>query len=291
MYKLVAVDLDGTLLNEYGEVTSRTKDIINKLQKKGVKVIIASGRPIDSIKTIAEEINSNEFFIAGNGAIIYDVLKEKNIYEQYIPKYKVLEVAKICSENNISYNIYTENGIITQDLKFNVLFYYKENLKKSDNKKTIITKVDDIVEYVKNLNDVKCLKITVCDESKTIFKSIMRRLNVIQDIEVMGIYHMSRKVFKNGTEDVPIEYYCTEISYGEVDKWNAIKYLFPILDIKQNEVITIGDNINDMKMIENAGLGVCMGQADPKIKDVANIVTEDNKREGVANALERIFNI
>ena len=73
MYKLVAIDLDGTMLNSYGIVTENTKNVIKKVIEQGTEVIIASGRPIDSIKTIAKEIGSNNYFIAGNGALIYDI--------------------------------------------------------------------------------------------------------------------------------------------------------------------------------------------------------------------------
>lgn len=289
MYKLVTVDLDGTLLNSYGEVTENTKEKIKKTQEKGVEIMIASGRPIDSIKTIAEEINSKKYFIAGNGAIIYDIQKEKIIYEKYIPRQKIIEIAKICEENNISYNIYTEKNIITQDLKYNVLYYYKENLKKDANKITSIIKVDSILEYVKNEPNIKCLKITVCDENQTIFKSIVRRLRAIENIDVMDVSHMSRKVFKQGTEDIEIGYFYTEISSTQVNKWQAIKYLLPILQIKPEEVIGIGDNINDKEMIENAGLGVCMGQSTPVIKEISDEITDSNTEEGVANVLEKIF--
>lgn len=289
MYKLVTVDLDGTLLNSYGEVTENTKEKIKKTQEKGVEIMIASGRPIDSIKTIAEEINSKKYFIAGNGAIIYDIQKEKIIYEKYIPRSKIIEIAKICEENNISYNIYTEKNIITQDLKYNVLYYYKENLKKDANKITSIIKVDSILEYVKNEPNIKCLKITVCDENQTIFKSIVRRLRAIENIDVMDVSHMSRKVFKQGTEDIEIGYFYTEISSTQVNKWQAIKYLLPILQIKPEEVIGIGDNINDKEMIENAGLGVCMGQSTPVIKEISDEITDSNTEEGVANVLEKIF--
>ena len=289
MYKLVTVDLDGTLLNSYGEVTENTKEKIKKTQEKGVEIMIASGRPIDSIKTIAEEINSKKYFIAGNGAIIYDIQKEKIIYEKYIPRQKIIEIAKICEENNISYNIYTEKNIITQDLKYNVLYYYKENLKKDANKITSIIKVDSILEYVKNEPKIKCLKITVCDENQTIFKSIVRRLRAIENIDVMDVSHMSRKVFKQGTEDIEIGYFYTEISSTQVNKWQAIKYLLPILQIKPEEVIGIGDNINDKEMIENAGLGVCMGQSTPVIKEISDEITDSNTEEGVANVLEKIF--
>ena len=82
MYKIVAVDLDGTMLNKYGIVTEETKQTIKQTIEQGTDVIIASGRPIDSIKTIAEEINSKKYFIAGNGAIIYDIQKEKIIFQK-----------------------------------------------------------------------------------------------------------------------------------------------------------------------------------------------------------------
>lgn len=289
MYKLVTIDLDGTLLNSYGDVTEYTKQVINKVQDKGVEIMIASGRPIDSIKTIAEEINSTKYFIAGNGAIIYDIKNDKIIYEKYIPRSKVLEIAKVCEENNISYNIYTEESIITQDLKYNVLYYYKENLKKDANKITTIIKVDNILEYVKKEENLKCLKITVCDENQTIFRSIIRRLRTIENIDVMDVSHMSRKVFKHGTEDITIEYFYTEISSTQVNKWQAIKYLLPILEISPEEVIGIGDNINDKQMIENAGLGVCMGQSTPVIKEISDKITDSNIDDGVGKVLDEIF--
>ena len=134
MYKLIAVDLDGTLLNKYGMVTEKTKQTIRKVIEQGTDVVIASGRPIDSIKTIAQEIGSKNYFIAGNGSLIYDIRKDEILYEKFLNKQKVLEIAKICEENSISYNIYTEETIIAKQLKHNVLYYYKENLKKEENK-------------------------------------------------------------------------------------------------------------------------------------------------------------
>ena len=94
MYKLVAIDLDGTMLNNYGVVTENTQNTIKKIIAQGTEVIIASGRPIDSIKTIAKEIGSEKYFIAGNGAIIYDIEKDEIIYKKNMTKQKVLEVIK-----------------------------------------------------------------------------------------------------------------------------------------------------------------------------------------------------
>ena len=291
MYKLIASDLDGTLLNSYGEVTENTKKTINKIQNQGIEFIIASGRPIDSIKTIAKSINSNNYFIAGNGAIIYDIQKQKTIYENCISRNKILEISKICQENNITYNIYTEQAVIAESLKYNVLYYYKENLKKEENEKTNIILVDNLYQYIQETEDLKCIKITVCDSNKSVFNSIIKKLKNIQNIDVMDVSHMSRKIIKQGTEDVTIEYFYTEISSTNVDKWEALKYLGQMLNIKQEEIIAIGDNINDEKMIQNAGLGICMGQSTTKIKEIANYITEDNNSEGVKKALDKIFSL
>ena len=287
MYKLVAIDLDGTMLNSYGMVTENTKQVIKNTINKGTEVIIASGRPIDSIKTIAKEIGSENYFIAGNGALIYDIKKDEIIYEKFMNKQKVLEIIKICEENSISYNIYTEKTIIAKGLKYNVLYYYKENLKKEENKKTNITIVEDVYEYIKNLENEKFLKITVCDETKSVFNSIIRKLRTVEDIDVLDVLHMSRKMIKQGTEDVPIEYYYTEISLKDVDKWKAIEYLANKMNISKDEIIAIGDNINDKEMIKNAKVGIAMGQSTPVITEIADFVTSNNNEEGVAKALEK----
>ena len=134
MYKLVGIDLDGTLLNSYGVVTDSTKEVIKNVINENVNIVLASGRPIDSIKTIAREIGADKYFIAGNGALVYDMQNDKVIYEKYMSKEKVLEIIKICEENSIAYNIYTENTIITKFLKYNVLYYHKEKLKNIFNK-------------------------------------------------------------------------------------------------------------------------------------------------------------
>lgn len=225
MYKFVAIDLDGTMLNSYGMVTENTKNVIKQTIEKGTEVIIASGRPIDSIKTIAKEINSNNFFIAGNGALIYDIQKDEIIYNKYMSKQKVLEIIKICEENSISYNVYTDKTILAKALKYNVLYYHKENLKKEENKKTNINIVDNMYEYVKEMQEEKFLKITVCDEEKSIFNSIIRKLRDVSDIEVMDVSHMSRKTIRQGTEDFSIEYYYTEISSKNVDKWLSLIHI------------------------------------------------------------------
>lgn len=289
MYKMIAVDLDGTMLNSYGEVTENTKRVIKQTIQKGTDVIIASGRSIDSIKTIANEIGSTKYMIAGNGAVVYDIRNDKIIYENYIPKSKAIDIIKTCEQNSIYYNVYTNKSIIANSLRYNVLYYYKENIKKEDSKKTHITLVEDILKYVEEMQNEKIMKIFICDSTESVFNSIIKKFEGEQDLEILDVSHMSRKIIKHGTTEVPIEYYYTEISMKNVDKWYAIEFLLNKLNINKNEVITIGDNMNDKKMIQEAGIGITMKGSTPVVTEIADYITDDNNNEGVAKAIEKFI--
>ena len=287
MFKLVAIDLDGTMLNQYGIVTQKTKKSIKKAQENGIEIMIASGRPIDSVKTISKEIGSENYFISGNGSIIYDIKKDEIIYENVLKKQKALEIIKICEENSIFYNVYTEKEIIAKNLQYNVLYYHKENLTKSEEDKTHVNIVEDIYDYIEK-TDSKVLKVMICDKHQTIFNAIIRKLKEVEDIEVLEVSHMSRKIIRQGTEEIPIEYFYTEISAKNVDKWTALEFLKEKLQISSEEIVAIGDNVNDKKMIEKSGYGIAMGQSAPQIKEIADYVTDSNVDDGVANALDKL---
>ena len=287
MYKLVAIDLDGTMLNEYGLVTENTKNAIQTAIKKGMEIVIASGRPIGFIKTIAKEIGSKNYFIAGNGALVYDIQNDKIIYKKFLTKQKVLEIIKICEENNITYNVYTEKIILANALKYNVLYYQNENLKKDKNMQTKISIVENLYEYVKKIKEEEFLKMTICDEDQAAFQSIITKLKNIEGITVLDVGHMSRKTIKQGTEEMVIEYYYTELNAQNTDKWEAIQYLMQKLNIKKEEVIAIGDNMNDKKMIQEAGLGIAMQGSMPEVLQVADYITGTNRNDGVAKAIEK----
>lgn len=289
MYKLVAIDLDGTLLNSYGEVSNKNKQAIKRAINKGVEIVLSSGRIGNSVESIANELGANNYYISGNGSMLYNMKEEKIEYENFISKEKMLKLIKICDENSIYYSIYTENMVITKSLKYNVVFYNYENSKKAFDKRTNINIVQNVYEYVENLEDNKFLKITICDDSEIIFSRIIEKFKKINNIDVLDVSHMSRKIIKDGTEEVPIEYYYTEITNKNVDKWTAIEYLIEKINIKKEEVIAIGDNINDKLMIKNAGVGVAMGQSNPIIKEMADVVTQDNNNNGVANILNKII--
>ena len=169
MYKLIAIDLDGTLLNSYGEVSLENKEAIRYSQNKGTEIVLASGRDQQTMEKISEELGIQHFLIAGNGASVYDIQLQKNIYENFLDKEKALRIIKICKENSIFFSVYTTRGIITQGLEYNIKVFHNENSYRPNKKRTNIEIVKDIYSYVEE-NNPKILKIIICDENRIIFR-------------------------------------------------------------------------------------------------------------------------
>ena len=284
MYKLIAIDLDGTLLNSYGEISQGNREAIEYALKNNVEVVLASGRDPKTMEKISLNLGINNYLIAGNGASIYDIKQEKNIYEKFIKQEKALKIIQICKDNSIFLNLYTDKGIITESLNFNVKVFNSENTHKALEKQTNIEVVNDLYQYTKD-NKLNILKIIICDESKIIFNNIIQKLKMIGGVEVLDVEHMSRKKIRIGTEEIDVEYFYTEISSKNVDKWNAIEFLTKKLQIKKEEVICIGDNINDKKMVENAGIGIAMGNSALAVNNIGDFITEDNNSDGVKIAI------
>ena len=245
------------------------------------------GRNTDSVKTFSKELGINNYLISGNGAILYDIKNDEIIHSGFLSKEKVLEIATICEENSIHYNIYTEKEIITKNLAYNVLYYYKENLNKPEEKRTKINIVTDIISYINKTENENFLKIMICDEDIKIFNSIMKKIKSLNNLDLIDTQYMSRKKIKCGDEEVVVEYFYTEITNENVNKWTAIEYLINKLNIKKEEVIAIGDNFNDREMIENAGLGIVMGNSNPFMKICGDIIVTDNDSEGVSEAIKQ----
>lgn len=287
MYKLVTIDLDGTLLNSYGEISERNKNAIKNAVSKGVEIVIASGRPLQSARSFALEAGASNYVICGNGSLLYNVKNNEILFDKFIERQKVLKIIKICEENSIFYCLYTENLTISKSLNYNILFYNNENKKMTEDKQTNIKIISDIYKYVEENPSVGILKITICDESAIIFGGIIKKLRKINDVDVLDVQHMARKVITSGTEEIKVEYHYTEITSKDVNKWAAILKLADRLKIDPKEIIAIGDNMNDKDMIENAGLGVIMGNSAEYMHKFADVVAPTNNDDGVAEILEK----
>ena len=284
MYKLIAIDLDGTLLNSYGEITDKNKEAIKYALNKGIEVVLASGRDPQTMKKISQELGIENFLIAGNGASVYDIKLEKNIYENFLEIDKALKIIKICKENSIFFSVYTTNGIITEGLEYNIKVFNNENNFRPNKKRTNIEIVTDIYNHIQEKRP-NILKIIICDENKIIFNNIIEKMKNVKNVEILEVEHMSKKVLRIGTQEYPIEYFYTEVTNKNANKWEAIQYLIVKFGIDEKDVICIGDNMNDLKMIKNAGLGIAMKNSAIEKQNIADYITEDNNSDGVGNAI------
>ncbi|MCI9365495.1 MAG: HAD family phosphatase [Clostridia bacterium] len=180
MYKLIAIDLDGTLLDSYGDVSIQNKQAIENAKNKNIEIVLCSGRMSSSVIGIADEIGANNYMISGNGSLVYDLKKKKILYNECIPKEIALKIVKICDENSIYYTINTEKYILSKSLNYNLMYYYYENSKKAEDKKTNINIVENIEKYIKESDVGQITKITISDETKTIFNGILKKLNEVR---------------------------------------------------------------------------------------------------------------
>ncbi len=285
MIKLIAIDLDGTLLNSRGEVSQKNREAIKKAMENGIEIVLCSGRVRSSVESIANDVEADNYIISGNGAELYDEKGSSVLYQKFIDRERVLEISKYCEENSVFYSIHAENSIIASALKHNMLVHNFENNKKPLEKRTNINITENIYEYIKNNDYDSYSKITICDGTDVIFKGIVEKLREIPEVDVLDVGHMSNKTIEIGTEIHNVQYYYTEITAKDVNKWNAIKVLAEKLGITNDQIATIGDNINDKEMIEYAGLGIVMGNSAPYIKEIGDIVVSSNNDDGVAEAI------
>ena len=251
-------------------------------------MLLHLGRTIESIENISLEIGANHYLISGNGAAVYDIQKKEIVYSKFLSKEQVLKIAEVCEENSIHYNVYTDKEIIAKNLSYNILYYHNENLRKPENQRTYINIVSDMLNYLKNLND-NFLKVTICDEDINIFNGIIKKIKTLDKFDILDVEYMSKKKIKRGTEDYFVEYYYTEITNENVNKWTALEYIMNKLNISSKEVVAIGDNFNDREMIENSGLGIVMGNSNPFMKIMGDLIVTDNNSDGVCEAIEKFI--
>ncbi len=281
-YKMIAIDIDGTLLNSNSELTQKTIEVLREATKRGIYVVLTSGRISTNVKNFCEKIGANQYLISENGASIINLQTGEIEYSNYLSKETVNKVLDICESNSIYYMVYTQKELIVKNIKHMSLFFYKQNYNPNARIKQVVAGRD----YINECNE-KFTKLMICDEDRSIYKSIIKKLNDNPEIDVMPVPHISTKKLTIDGEEKEITYSYADISAKGANKWTAIEYLANKLGIKNDEIIAIGDNINDIYMIQGAGLGVAMGNSSPWVKNRANIVAPSNDKDGVAQVVEK----
>lgn len=264
-YKLIAIDMDGTLLNSNNQVSERTRKSIELAKDKGVHIVLSTGRILKSALYYSRSLNLKNPIVASNGAIIVDE-SANVIFKKPIDNILVKEIVKIAIERNIYYHFYDESRFYSHRKVDEVLAFYSEGNGKLSIDMTVFEDVEEILQ----IKDINIYKFLFVDNNREKLIDLRIELNKLD------------KIGTSSSWDNNIEAMGFNVSKGE-----ALKELCNKLNIRQDEVIAIGDSENDLSMLKFANLGVAMGNGDESIKKQADYITDSNNEDGVAKVIEK----
>lgn len=265
-YRIVFLDIDGTLTDTKKNIMPQTLEALLKIQDKGIILAIASGRPQKGVMPYAEMLHLDEhsgLIMPFNGAQIVNYQTKEVIYQNNISMEVLKKAYTLSKEYGVQLITYKGDYIIseTEDDSFMLI---ESRINKMD-----VIKVDCIIDYIQE-PPVKCL--------------------LVGDGEYMGrIEGEIREKIDTQANVFRSEPFFIEVVPKGIDKAASINYLIDKLGIDQDQTIAFGDGYNDISMIKYAGLGVAMKNGCEEIKKVADRIAPDNNSEGIACILNEVF--
>ncbi|MGB9679828.1 MAG: HAD family hydrolase [Thermoanaerobacteraceae bacterium] len=265
MYKLFVTDADGSLLDSKSQISERTIEAINKIISEGVIFTIATGRMHTSILPYAEKLNINAPIISYNGALIKDVYTKKIYYYNPIQPEDAIFAIRLLKDCGYQINIYSDEVLYVEKITDRVKWYLSFN-------DVTVNAVGNLEEFIKSTGTgtAKLYALNDLENPVTIQPDAYDEIAKKLTISTSGGGHL-------------------EVNAKGVSKGNALKTLANMYNIKRDNVVAVGDNLNDLSMIEYAGLGVAMGNASELVKIKADYITKTNDEDGVADIIDKFF--
>lgn len=265
MIKLIAIDLDGTLLNDEKKISQRSRETLTKAKRLGVKVVLCSGRPIAGIKEYLDVLGLNEtgnFAITYNGGLVQKTDSGEVLSEKILTRNDVNSIYALSQKLGVPMNFIDQKNVYCPIPPKGRPSLYG----------TVMHSLPFIGTTMDRLpTDLKVNKAVFCTKQELLDAAI----KIIPEM-----YFEKYTIMKSRT-------ILLEIMNKEVDKGRGLQILGSYLKIRPEEIMTLGDQENDLAMIRYAGLDVAMGNAIQKVKDTAQFVTKKNTEDGVAFAVEK----
>ncbi|WP_318616594.1 Cof-type HAD-IIB family hydrolase [Sporosarcina sp. YIM B06819] len=277
--KLIAIDLDGTLLSENGTISEANKEAILEVQKQGDVVAISSGRALPDVEAILQPTGIDCPIMTGNGAVTY--YKGQEIQRFSLSNHVVEEVVAILEKNEVHYELYTAQGI------FNRLGG-KELLREEIGQ--LAEKVTGwagelLHHYINHQYDLnQTLSKTANQTPDTAHLDVYKLLVLSLDEKKLSEL---REVL-SGREDLSLTSSGRgnlELGHPDAGKGSALRFMANYLGIPLENTVAIGDNYNDLTMFEVAATSIAMDNAEEQLKELSTYVTKHHNEDGVAYAL------
>ena len=266
-YKLLVLDVDGTLPNDEREISKRTLAALLKVQQMGVRIVLASGRPTYGLMPLAKTLelgNYGGFVLSYNGCQIIKAQNGEILFERRINPEMLPYLEKKACKNGFAIFTYHDDTLITDS---------------PDN------------EYIKNEALLNNLKIIKEDEFSTAIDFAPCKCMLVSDKEkaLIGLEQHWEKRLAGTLDAFRSEPYFLEVVPCGVNKANTLGALLEHLGVTREEVIAVGDGVCDVTMLQLAGMGVAMGHSQDSVKVCADYVTASNEEDGVALAVEKLI--
>ncbi len=267
--KILILDIDGTLTNSKKEITQNTLKALIKIQELGNTIILASGRPTHGVKHISDLLQLDKYggyILSFNGARIMNAKTKKVVYQQCLPNECIKPLYEYACAHDMGLVTYQEDKVIT-GTRVDSYMEFEAGLNKMD-----LISVEDFVSYV-DFDINKCLFTAKEDVAPQ------------YEIELAKQYDGVLSVYRS-------EPFFVEAMPLGIDKAASLERLFQIIGVNKSDTIACGDGFNDMSMIEFAGVGVAMANAQEPVKQIADYVTKrSNDEDGLVEVVEKFFGI
>lgn len=271
-YKLVAIDMDDTLLTHDKRISKENIEALQKAHDKGIFVVISTGRIFASAYAYSEFLGFKPYIIASNGAIIRDD-KNNEIYKSVFDIDLISYLIDLANKNGVYYHFYSDKVVYSPQSTSKYQKYGEWNRLYAE---TLRVKIEDIPkgsDFVKKLSD-NVVKFVMFEEDAEKIKHVRALIDEFQGdrLETTSSYYNNIEILNKG-----------------INKGSGLRILGEYLGIDRSEMVAIGDSENDVEMVEYAGLGVAMENAILKLKNSADYITKSNMDNGVAHVINKFI--
>ena len=269
MYRLLALDMDGTLLNSRKEISRATMEALNKLVGRGIAVSLCTGRGVAELKDYEKEFAEIPYGILNSGGCVYDFRAKKPLYRKLLDDDVVLECLKAAGKvSAMPYLLTTDASVAqTEDMRDVSVFHMGIYQPMYDR---VATVVPDAEEYVRT-HPGDSLKLCIYHRSAE-----------TREITRAAISHLGMQLADAETTSL-------EVSPPGITKARGLEILCDYLGIPIWETVAVGDADNDLDVLRAAGLAVAMGNANEHVKEVCDVVVSDNDHDGIVEVIDRFF--
>lgn len=274
--KVIIMDVDGTLTNSKKQITSKTKEMLIAAQNKGIKLVLASGRPVSGLIGLAKELEMEKhhgLLVSFNGSKVVDCQTKEVLFNQTMRIEDAREVLEHMKNFKVYPMIDKGNYLFVNDVYKGMITYQNEKI--------------DIIQYEARGGNFKLCEI---EDLSSFVDFPLNKILTAGDPEYLNKHYQDMmEPFKERLNCMFTAPFYFEFTAKGIDKAKALDSVLKPMGFQQEEMVAFGDGDNDATMLSYAGIGVAMDNAQDSLKKIADKITLSNEEDGIAVMLETLL--